>query len=214
MKYQRKIIVFLGPQGAGKGTQAELLSKELSLPVIDMGQLIRNKSKENSLEGRLIKEKISKGELVSDKMTIKLLKEEWQKEKMRFGFILDGFPRSLKQVPFLEKQINKNDIFKVIYLEISDQEVIKRLVKRRICSDCGKVFIYQPGLTKCSACGGKLIQRSDDQPEAIKKRLKLYHQLTKSVLDYYRRKGNLIKINGQQSISKVFLDIKKALEVE
>lgn len=202
------IIVFLGPQGSGKGTQAVLLEKKFDLPIIEMGQLFRRVAQENSTRGLKIKNKLMRGELISDKIAIDVLKTELEKMNLKKRFILDGFPRSLTQARFLEKFDKKV----IIYLEITDSEVIKRLSRRRVCSSCNAVFTNQKRFTKCSICGGKLKRREDDKPEIIQKRLSLFKKLTEPVLDFYRSKNILLEINGQQKINKVFADILKALK--
>ncbi len=202
------IIIFLGPQGSGKGTQAELLSKKLGLPIIETGRLFRIAAGSKSAEGQAIKEKLANGEFISDETTIQILKNQLEKINVEKGFILDGFPRNLTQAEFLEQFENKI----VIYLDLPDQEVIKRLSKRKICSSCGKIFTGFEDLNNCSACGSRLKCREDDKPEAIRKRLDLFKKSTVPLSDYYQNKGILIKVDGRLSIEKIFKNIFKQLK--
>lgn len=202
------IIIFLGPQGSGKGTQAELLSKKLNLPIIETGRLFRITAESKSAESQTIKEKLSRGEFISDEMTIQIIKNQLGKINVEKGFILDGFPRNLNQAEFLEQFENKI----VIYLDLPDKEVIKRLSKRKICSSCGKIFSGFNDLANCSVCGGRLMRREDDKPEAIRKRLDLFNKSTLSLLDYYQSKGIIIKVDGRLSIKKIFENILKQLK--
>lgn len=209
LKKEKLVIIFLGPQGSGKGTQAELLGKKLHMPVIEMGKLLRQASQINSVKGRKIKKIINEGKLLPLSETIDILKNEINKINLQKGFILDGFPRNLDQAKKIEKFKNKI----VIYLSLSEKETLKRLGKRKTCSKCGKVFIDKRSLIKCSVCNGKLEQREDDKPSTIKKRLNLFRKSTKPVLEYYQKKNELININGEQSIDNVFKEILKKLGI-
>lgn len=197
-------IIFIGPQGSGKGTQAKIIAKELKICHISTGDMLR------STEGELKKqvdEVINEGNLVSDNLILKILKQRITKEDCKNGFILDGFPRNQKQAEML-KQVT--DIDKVIEITLPDQEAIKRLSSRLSCK-CGATFntITNPPEKEniCDACGRELFQREDDTPEAIQKRLDTYHKDTEPLLQKY----DSIKINGNQPIKDISQDILNVL---
>lgn len=199
-------LLFIGIQGSGKGTQGKIISEKLKIPHISTGDLLR------SAKGKL-KEKIdefsSKGELVPDEIVLELLKERVKGEE---GFILDGFPRNLKQAEELDKIF---DVDKVVEIFISDEEALKRLLGRRSCPKCGANYnIYTAPKPKkegiCDVCGTKLEKRADDNEDSIKKRIEIYHRQTEPILNHYKNK--LIKINGEQEIQKVCDDILSSLK--
>ncbi len=200
-------IIFIGPQGSGKGTQAKIISEELKIPHISTGDLFR------AIEGKLKEEVdsyVNKGTLVPDELTVKILKERISKPDCKEGFILDGFPRNLNQAKLLEK-ITKID--KVIEIDITDDLSIERISSRISCKKCGIIYntITNPPRRKdiCDRCGGELYRRSDDNPDAIKKRLQIYHKETKPILEMY--KDRLVKIDGDQEIDKISMDILDSL---
>jgi len=199
-------LVFIGPQGSGKGTQAKIISEKLNIPHISTGDLLRN------AEGEL-KEKINSilnsGKLISDELVLDLLKKRISEDDTKNGFILDGFPRNLKQAKMLKK-ITKID--KIIEISISDEESIRRLSGRLNCKNCGAIYNINTGPkpkidNKCDKCNSDLYQREDDKPEAIKRRLETYHKETEPILENYPH----VKIDGEQSIEKVTQDILNAL---
>ena len=206
-------LIIIGPAGSGKGTQAKLLSGKYGIPHISTGVIFRELKTQDSELGRKIREIIDKGNLVPDNITNEIILRRMSKPDCKKGFILDGYPRNLNQAEFLE---NHRTIRKCILIEVSDEECIKRISARRICSECKADYntIYikprQEGI--CDVCGGVLIQRDDDKPEAIKERLKIYHEETEPLIDFYEKKGVLLRINGEQPIQKVFEDIVAKLE--
>jgi adenylate kinase len=206
-------IVLFGPQGSGKGTQAELLASKYNLPILATGDIFRREIKNETELGRKVTSLIKEGNLVPDEITNEIVLSELQKEKYKNGFILDGFPRNMIQLKELEKE---NALTHVFELEINDEEVIKRMGTRRICEKCGAIYSLGVKPPKqesvCDSCGGALILRGDDKPEAIQKRLDIYHKETEPVLNFYREKGRAIKINGARPIEKVFEDIVKAID--
>jgi len=207
-------IVFLGPQGSGKGTQAELLSKKLNLPQLITGEIFRREIARETELGRKAKEIIKQGELVPDEITNKIVTEELKKEQYKNGVIIDGFPRNLIQANVLE-QILK--ITYAILINISDKEAIERISGRRTCLNCGMVYHlkYNPPMRNetCDKCSEKLIIRADDTGEAIKKRLEIYHRDTEPVIYYYKQRGVLVEINGEQPIERVHEEIIKKLNI-
>ncbi len=194
-----------GPQGSGKGTQAEMLAKKYNLPVLSTGDIFRREIKNQTEIGKLVESLINGGRLVPDEITDKIVLGELAKEKYKNGFILDGYPRNMNQLAALEKNIGLDW---AIMLTISDEEVIKRLASRRVCSNCGAIYnvLNKPPRKEdvCDLCGGKLIMRDDDKPEAIKKRLAIFHTETEPVLAYYKDKNKLVEIIGAGSIEEVF----------
>ncbi len=203
-------IMLIGPQGSGKGTQAKLVAKKYNILHIATGDLLREAVQNKTELGLKIKKILEEGELVPDELVISLIKE---KLKSCEDFILDGFPRTIEQAKALDK-ITKLD--KVIDIIVPDKESIKRISGRRSCPKCGAVFHIITNKPKkdeiCDNCGTELIQRDDDKEEVIKKRLKIYHEQTSLLEDFYRNEGILEEINGEQSIEKVFEDIVKVLE--
>ncbi len=200
------ILLFVGPQGSGKGTQAKIVAEKLVIPDISMGGLLRE------VDGDLRKEidsYILDGNLAPPAIVVKALKQRIEREDCSNGFILDGFPRSQEQVE-LSKGILKFD--KVILIDISDEEAVDRISARLNCKKCGAVFNStknppkQEG--KCDYCDGELFIRKDDKPEAIKKRLEIYHRDTKPILEHY----GFVRVDGEQLIDKVTEDILKAVE--
>jgi adenylate kinase len=187
-------IVIFGPQGSGKGTQAQTLSEKLNVPSITMGDLFRNEVGLKSAIGQKIEDLINQGKLVEDDLTIEVLKNRLSRTDCQSGFILDGFPRNLDQAAALDK-ITAVD--KALEIWISDEESIKRISGRRSCPQCGAVYhlITNPSTTDevCDKCQTKLIIRDDDKEEVIGKRLEQYHRQTEPLIDYYQKQKKLKK---------------------
>ncbi|HJX05967.1 MAG TPA: adenylate kinase [Candidatus Nanoarchaeia archaeon] len=204
----QKNFVILGPQGSGKGTQAKLIADKYKLPHISTGDIFRQMRTQNTGLGRKVKELIDAGNLVPDEITNQIIVERLAKPDCKKGFVLDGYPRNLGQAEFLDKNY---PVTKVILLEISEGETIKRMAARRICSSCKAdyniIYILPKKEGICDKCGGKLIQRDDDKPEAIRKRLETYNKETTPLISYYDKKGVLLRVNGEQPIEKVFRDV-------
>jgi adenylate kinase len=201
-------IVFIGPQGSGKGTQAKVISEVLGIPHISTGDLLRNSEGELKIQ---TDEYVLKGELVPDELMIKILKARISKPDCKKGFILDGFPRNLSQADELEKSV---EIDKYFEISISDEEAVKRLSGRWNCNNCGIAYnvvtFPKPAvLGKCDKCNGELTQREDDKEEAIKKRLEIYHAETEPIMEKY----DVVKINGAQKIERVTHDILEQLDI-
>lgn len=208
-------IIFLGAPGAGKGTQAAYISEYFKIPTISTGEIIRQTLKSGTELGNKLKSYIEKGHLVPDETVIEMVKERISKDDCKNGFILDGFPRTVKQAEALEHSgIN---IDKVIDIEVDDEIIYQRMAGRRVCSNCGKtyninlnVLPQKEGL--CDACGNDLIQRADDELETVKERLKVYYDQTHVLKDYYEKQGKRLVIDGAQSLEKITEDINKVLE--
>lgn len=205
-------IILLGPPGVGKGTQANNLSKKFNLPKISTGDILRDAAKQETELGKKAKECMEKGILVPDEVVIGIIKELLKKEEYNNGFFLDGFPRTISQAKAL---VNVTDIDTVLNLKASDESIIKRLSTRRVCENCQTGFNIislkpkQEGI--CDKCGGNLILRDDDKPETIKKRLEIYNNQTKPLIEYYEEKGILKNINAEPSIKEVFEEAVKVL---
>jgi len=211
---QKTYLIFFGPPGSGKGTQVDLLAKKLKLPVVCPGELFRHEIEINSDIGKKVKKVVESGRLVSELITEKLVNNRLKKNDAKKGAIFDGFPRRRKQLNFLINKLKEiatsEDKIYAILVDVSDKEVKLRLGGRRVC-DCGAAYHLQYNPPKkdevCDLCGKKLSTRSDDKPEVITDRLKLYHKQTKPLLDYWQKSGKLIKINGEQSIRDVAEEI-------
>ena len=201
-------FIILGPAGSGKGTQAKLLSEKYNIPHISTGVIFREIREQNTELGKKVREFVDNGILVPDEITNELIAKRLDEPDCQKGFVLDGYPRNLEQAEFLDKH---KPVYKCIYLEVSDKECIKRMSARRVCSKCKADYNIicikpkQEGI--CDKCSGELIHRDDDKPEAIKKRLEIYRKETEPLIDFYEKKGVLLRINGEQSIEKVFKDV-------
>ncbi|MCD6575791.1 MAG: adenylate kinase [Nanoarchaeota archaeon] len=187
-------IIMLGPPGAGKGTYATRLAPKLGIPTISTGELLRA-ARDDPEIGETIRKYQDSGELVPDEIVIQILKKRLEQDDAKNGFILDGFPRTLAQAKALETITN---IDVVINLDVPEEILIKRLSARRQCKKCGAIYnlLYlKPKVDGiCDKCGGELYQRDDDKPEAIKERLRVYHEKTAPLIDYYKEKGIMITI--------------------
>jgi len=208
-------VVLLGSPGVGKGTYADILSKKYEIPKISSGDLFHEAIRNGTALGKRVQGYMSRGELVPDEIVIKLVKERLEKDDCKNGFFLDGFPRTINQAEALDK-FKKTD--KVLNFVASEEEIISRLSGRRTCKKCGAIFHVKNKPPKiegiCDNCGGELYQRTDETPETIKNRLQVYHEKTKPLIDYYRKKGLLAEINanyGYSEINKVISQCDKAL---
>jgi len=202
-------LVLLGPPGSGKGTQAERLKEQLGLPHVASGDLFRENIGNETELGLLAKGYIDRGQLVPDDVTIAMVRERLQQPDCDDGVILDGFPRTLAQAEALDRILASRDraLTGVLYIAVPDEELVQRLSGRRICRQCQTPYhvLFSPPAEEgeCDECGGKLYQRDDDQPETVRARLKVYHEQTAPLRDYYRRAGLLVEVNGAGSIEAV-----------
>src|SRR3990167_9480359 len=211
-----KTFIILGPQGSGKGTQARFLSEKINTPIISMGEVSRKARERNDEIGAMAREYYDKGILFPADLIAKLLEAELIKMDLSKGIIFEGVPRNMQQVEIFNKIVVKLNILEplLIYLNISKETSSKRIKGRKVCSICSMPVMpndenYQSGV--CKKCGGKLITRPDDQPEAIRKRLDSYYQETKPVIELYRQSGKLIEIDGEPSIDAVSREVNKKL---
>jgi len=208
----------LGAPGAGKGTQADILSQEMDLPHIASGDLFRQALEERTEIGLLAKSYMDKGELVLDEITIKMILERINQPDCASGCLFDGFPRTLHQAKVLDKALEEQgkSIDKAIYIEVPNEELVKRLSGRRLCRVCQTPYhiINSPPKTagKCDKCGGELYQRSDDRKETVRDRLNVFFAQTVPILDYYKKQNKLIRVNGNLGMQGVAREIISALK--
>lgn len=208
-------IILFGAPGAGKGTQAEAIAERKSIPTISTGNIIRDALKSGSELGLKAKNYMADGGLVPDEIVIEIIKERIAKDDCKQGFILDGFPRTIPQAEALDK-LGVN-IDKVIEISVSDAIIIDRMSGRRVCENCGSSYHLKNKRPQkegiCDKCQGTLVQREDDQPDTVKNRLKIYHEQTKPLENYYEKQGKLTVIQGDgKSIEETIDLVLKALE--
>ncbi len=210
-------LVFLGPPGVGKGTQARRLSEEYGWPQIATGDILREAVAQQTPLGLRAKEYMDRGDLVPDEVVVGIVKERLAESDAKDGFILDGFPRTVNQAQELEAELSSlgSGVDAVVYFKVSEKEIIRRLTGRRICKSCGALYhlVYNPPQIegKCDKCGGELYQRSDDSEETVRRRMEVYIAQTAPLISYYRSRGILWEVNGEQSPEKVYRQLKEAL---
>jgi len=211
------IVVFLGPPGAGKGTQAKLISQELKLRHVSTGDMLRSAVEKQTPLGLKAKEYMDRGDLVPDELVIAMVEQEVLQAE---NLVLDGFPRTLNQAKALESMLSKHGkgVDKVFLFEIGDDYIVERLSGRRTCPKCGAVYHMKFNPPKedelCDVCGVKLIQREDDREEVVRKRLEVYRKQTAELIDFYEKEDKLIRLNALKSIEELYEEIKKALKNE
>ncbi|MGI6781770.1 MAG: adenylate kinase [Acholeplasmataceae bacterium] len=204
------IVILLGAPGAGKGSQAELLVKRYQIPHIATGDIFRENFKKETPIGKLAKEYIDKGQLVPDQLTNDIVRDRLSKKDVQKGFILDGYPRNIVQAEALDKLLERFGwkVDAVININPPLDILVERISGRRICSNCGAVYHIKNKKPKvegiCDICGSPVVQRKDDREETVLKRLEVYENQTKELIDYYRKQGNLHNVSG--------LEIKKTDE--
>ena len=199
-------IIFLGPPGAGKGTQAQRVCSALNIPQISTGDILRRAIKEQTPTGVKAKAFIDAGKLVPDDVIIDIVKDRLAQSDCAGGYILDGFPRTVPQAEALE---GIAAIDAVIELDVADEKLIERLSGRRVCLKCGATYHVSRlnGETKCADCGDTLIQRDDDKAETVLNRLTVYHNQTAPLVDFYQKRGLLKVIDGAQDMDTIFASI-------
>lgn len=211
-------LILLGPPGAGKGTQATRLVSKYGIPHISTGDIFRENIKKGTPLGKKAKEYMDRGELVPDSLVIDLATDRLSQDDCKDGFLLDGFPRTIEQAVALDAYLKENNrkIDRVIDLDVEKEELIKRLIGRRVCKDCGATYHVdhmppkQAGL--CDKCKGELIQRADDTRETVENRIDVYNRQTKPLLDYYHKAGNIAHFKGVDGPDKLFKLICEKLE--
>jgi len=208
-------LILLGPPGAGKGTQAEILSKRLGIDTISTGVMLRAAIREGTELGKLAEKVINEGKLVPDDVVVGIVKDRLSQDDCKKGFILDGFPRTTAQAEALTA--SGIEIDKVLSLEVSDDTIIERLSGRRECNKCGTPYhvVYKPSPAgdRCP-CGGELIQRADDNEETVKNRIEVYHNQTEPIKEYYQAKGKLVVAYGKEELSETTKAVAVALGLD
>ena len=206
-------LILLGAPGAGKGTQAEILCKELNIPTISTGNILRAAIKNGTPTGLKAKAFMDEGKLVPDEVIIGIINERLAEDDCSNGYILDGVPRTIAQAEAMEKAGIMFD--HVISIEIADETIVNRMGNRRVCEDCGASYhlVAVPPKVEgvCDKCGGKLIQRKDDAPETVKARLDVYHQETEPLKGFYAERGLLRSVDDQPSVAETSKGILKVL---
>ena len=206
-------LILLGAPGAGKGTQAEMLTQQLSIPAISTGNMLREAMANGTELGKKAKQYMDEGNLVPDELVLGIVADRVARPDCQNGFILDGVPRTLAQAEALEAKGVKID--HVVSIEVSDDEIQDRMTGRRVCSKCGASYhvVANPAKMEgiCDLCGGELMIRKDDAPETVRKRLEVYHATTEVLKDFYGKLGRLRIVNGSQPIQSANEDILKAI---
>ena len=206
-------LILLGAPGAGKGTQAELLSKHLEIPTISTGNMLREAMQSGSSLGNEVKTCMEAGKLVSDDIVLRIVAERTARPDCANGYILDGVPRTLVQAQALDEMGVIIDY--AVSLEIEDGVIVDRMSGRRVCTKCGASYHLQNNPPKtegiCDSCGGEVATRKDDAPETVRNRLGIYHETTEVLKDYYASKNKLVLIEGDQSIEDIQRDILRAI---
>jgi adenylate kinase len=203
-------MILVGPPGCGKGTQAQMLQQRYKIPQLSMGDMLRAAVREGTEVGAKAKGYMDQGKLVPDQTIVDVMRERVQKPDCENGYILDGFPRTLKQAEALEKLLEemKRPLTATVAIAVPDDEVVRRLSGRRQCKSCGVGYHveFKPSKAEgiCDSCGGELYQRDDDNEATILSRLKVYYDQTSPLLDYYRERGLLEEVNGVGSINMIF----------
>lgn len=204
----------LGPPAAGKGTQGELLAKRFRVPHVSTGAIFRAAISSGDPVGQQAKEYIDRGLLVPDEISIQIVRQRLEAPDCRRGFILDGFPRTLPQAVAFEQTLGEmgQRLSAAVYIRISPEEAIRRIAARRVCAACGMTIGPQDSGAneppeRCPECGGQLYQREDDNEETARRRLEVYVEETRPVVDFYLRHGLLLEVDGEQDVQAVFDDI-------
>ena len=213
-------VVLLGAPGAGKGTQASVLTARLGMVHVASGDLFRRALQEQTELGMLAKSYMEKGELVPDEVTINMVLERIRQPDCAGGVLFDGFPRTLSQAKALDDRLTAEGraIDRVVYVEVPEEELVKRLSGRWICRNCQTPYhvVSSPPKTpgECDACGGELYQRADDTEETVRERLKVFLSQTLPIVDYYEKQGKLLRVDGNQGIEDVSTAMLRLLRVE
>ena len=212
-------VIFLGPPGAGKGTQARQLAREWAVPQVATGDMLRDAAQNGTRLGLEAKRYMDTGALVPDDVVIGLVDERLAQADAGRGWVLDGFPRTLAQAEALDRLLGGRgvELDRVIFFQVSREELLRRLTGRRVCRECGAVFhlVFNPPATagRCDRCGGSLYQREDDAESAVARRLEVYATQTAPLLDHYRRRHILTEVPGAGKVGEVTAAIRRGLGV-
>ncbi len=211
-------LVIMGPPGAGKGTQSALISSKYGIPHVSTGDMFREILKRNDNLANRIRRYVESGELVPDELVVEMVRDRICRSDCERGFILDGFPRTIAQAEALDRMLSEagKELNAVLYLKVSEETVVRRLSRRRVCESCGAIYHLdynppkRPGI--CDLCGGKLIQRDDDREEVVRERLRVYREQTEPLISYYGKKGLLVEVDGCKEIHQVWREVQRALD--
>ena len=211
-------IIMLGAPGAGKGTQAKMIAEKYHLPHVSTGDIFRANLKEGTPLGLKAKEYMDKGALVPDELTVEILLDRVAQDDCKDGYVLDGFPRTIPQAEVLDRELEKlgDHVDLAIDVEVPDANIVKRMSGRRACLKCGATYHIehippkQEGI--CDVCGEKLVQRDDDKPETVQKRLDVYHEQTAPLIEYYTKAGILKSVDGTVDMKDVFAAIVQVID--
>jgi adenylate kinase len=211
-----KIIVMIGAPGAGKGTQARLLSEKFAYPQISTGDILREMARADTPLGKEIKETLASGKLVSDQILAEVILTRTSCEDCKDGFILDGYPRTLEQARMLEElAASQGNEILLVHVVVDEDLLFKRMTGRRVCTKCGEIYnIYSRPPKRegyCDLDGAPLIQRSDDSPETVSRRFEAYRVATAPLIDYYREGGRLIEVDGDRPVEQVFKQLSEII---
>lgn len=206
-------IIMLGAPGAGKGTQAKMIAEKYSIPHVSTGDIFRANIKNGTELGKQAKEYMDAGKLVPDELTVKILLDRVAQDDCKNGYVLDGFPRTIPQAEVLEDALNKlgDKIDYVVNVDVPDENIVRRMSGRRACLKCGATYHIehippkQEGI--CDTCGSELVLRDDDKPETVLNRLKVYHDQTQPLIDFYTERNVLKTVDGTRDMKDVFADI-------
>jgi adenylate kinase len=208
-------VIMLGPPGAGKGTQADRFARGRGIPKISTGDILREAVQAGTDMGRRVKAVMDKGELVSDELIIGIVRDRLDRNDARPGFVLDGFPRTVAQASALDGIMQGRDPLIIVNIAVPDTELVRRLGSRLVCEDCGTnapAGATPSAEARCSRCGGRMVQRSDDNEGTIRERLRVYHRDTAPLVDYYRKRPTFRGIDGAQAPDAVANAIDAAVE--
>ena len=208
-------VVMFGPPGAGKGTQTSRLASERGIPQISTGDILREAVRAGTALGQQAKAVLDAGELVSDEIMVGIVRQRLAQGDAENGFILDGFPRTVAQATALDTILEGRDPLVVMELAVPDEELVSRISQRRVCANCGAIVGRQPDAvasSTCGACGGDLVQRSDDREDVVRERLRVYHEQTAPLVDFYSGRANFRSLDGSQLPDVVASAVSEAVD--
>ena len=207
-------LIMLGPPGAGKGTQADQIARAHGIPKISTGDILREAIHSGTEMGKLAAAIVARGELVSDDVVVGIVRERLNRKDVRDGFILDGFPRTVAQAAALDEIVKGRAPLVIVEIAVPDADIVRRLSMRMVCESCGAILdaAAARASAKCRQCGGKLVQRSDDNDTVVLERLKVYHQQTQPLVEYYQTRPTFRSVNGSQAPHRVTADLMAAIE--